>query len=225
MTPQDDQLDLFVEGAAPSSAPRRTFVAFDLETSGLKPPGAGIIEVAGVKFTLDAGEEDIFQELANPGHAISPTITRITGITSEMVADARPSSDVLRDFFAWVGADATLVAHNAPFDSIFVVACCRKNKIRLPETGIFDTLPWARELWPALQDHKLGTLLRTIRAAHDPLHRGLADARGVMNLVRHMAHQATCSDEDVAGRAMDLVKMSKVKYWTRPSRNDQKNRG
>ncbi|MEY2568867.1 MAG: polymerase subunit epsilon, partial [Actinomycetota bacterium] len=64
-----------------------TFVVIDLETTGGSAATCAITEVGAVK--LRAGEcLGTFQTLVNPGLAIPPEITYLTGITQAMVIPA-----------------------------------------------------------------------------------------------------------------------------------------
>ena len=200
---QREQLDLFAWNEAQEEAPL-TLVAFDLETTGLKPTTADIIEVAGIKFTLEGEEVGTFQQFANPGYRVPVEITEITGITTETLAEARPPFEVVCEFMIWAGGDPVLVAHNAPFDAAFLMACFRNGKTRPPRCGIVDTLEWARERFPRLANHKLTTLLKHIRADVRGLHRGLADAQGVMALTRHLARLSRDPKDAVLRRVIGL---------------------
>src|SRR3954466_3230657 len=64
-----------------------TFVVLDLETTGGAPDGDGITEIGAVK--VRGGEQlGEFATLVNPGSAIPPFITVLTGITQAMVTPA-----------------------------------------------------------------------------------------------------------------------------------------
>ena len=206
--PPTTQLDLF---APPPEDDALKLVAFDLETTGLNPAKADIIEVAGVRFTLPGEKVETFQELANPGYALSDEITRIDRITTQMVAGARTPIEIVAAFMAWAGDDALLLAHNAPFDARFLAACYRKNRIPLPEREVIDTLPWARASFPKLANHKLGTLLRHIGACDDGLHRGLADSFGVVALARRLAEGRKDPEKELMKRAASIEQLARVK--------------
>lgn len=207
----EKQLDLFTE--LPPASPALTLVAFDLETTGLKASNGDIIEIAGVKFSLDGKEIGSRQQFANPGYPVPEVITKITGITTEMVVGAPSPLDAVQQFLTWAGDSSLLVAHNAPFDAQFMVSCFRKNKKNIPALQVFDTLPWARTCWPGLPNHKLGTLLKKVSANTEGLHRSLADARGVMALALHFLEAEKDREAAVIKRAMDLQQMSRVNYW------------
>ena len=71
-----------------------TYVAFDVETTGLDPSRDAIIEIAAITFR-EAAIVDEFASLVNPLVDIPPFITQLTTITNEMVADA-PTLHTLR---------------------------------------------------------------------------------------------------------------------------------
>ena len=62
-----------------------TYVAIDLETTGLDPARDAIIEVAAVTFRGNDVIEE-FTSLVNPLRDIPPFVSQLTGITDAMVA-------------------------------------------------------------------------------------------------------------------------------------------
>ena len=84
-----------------------TYVAVDLETTGLDPTRDAIIEVGVVRFS---GNDvlDEYGALVNPLRDIPPFVTQLTGITDEMVVGKPGISDVLPRFRRFVG-DAVAV--------------------------------------------------------------------------------------------------------------------
>jgi DNA polymerase-3 subunit epsilon len=64
-------------------------------------------------------EIDRFESLINPGIAIPPIITRLTGITSMMVADAPMFYEIARKIVE-LTEGAVFVAHNVRFDYNFL---------------------------------------------------------------------------------------------------------
>ena len=81
-------------------------IVFDLETTGLpKAEGSDldiqpkIIEFGAIKIDDDEFKEvDRFEFLCNPGHELDPKITKITGITDEMLKDPKPFIAHFKDF-------------------------------------------------------------------------------------------------------------------------------
>ena len=69
----------------------------DIETTGLNPKRADLLEIGAVK--VEKGEiTAVFNELVRPGRSIPYKITQLTGITEEMVKDAALPAEVLGRF-------------------------------------------------------------------------------------------------------------------------------
>src|SRR5438477_338230 len=121
-----------------------TFVVVDLETTGASAASCAITEVGAVK--LRGGEcLGTFETLVNPGIAIPPAITVLTGITEAMLVPAPPIERVLPTFLEFLG-DAVVVGHNVRFDIGFLRAALdRTGYARLANRAV-DTCALARRL-------------------------------------------------------------------------------
>jgi len=73
-------------------------------------------------------------------------------------------------------ADHPLVAHNASFDSQFLVSDYKKFEVPAPKGIVLDTLPIARKVFPGLANYKLGTLVQHLKIPSSEFHRAEADA-------------------------------------------------
>ncbi|MDX1415697.1 MAG: helicase C-terminal domain-containing protein [Candidatus Promineifilaceae bacterium] len=95
-----------------------TYVAVDIETTGLDSSRDAIIEIAAIVFQ---GNDiiDEFSSLVYPQRDIPPEITRLTGITQAMVEDA-PSMHQVRSQLRPVLSNHVLVGHNVDFDLSFL---------------------------------------------------------------------------------------------------------
>lgn len=167
------------------------FVSFDVETTGLSPVVARLVELSGVKFKLNGEVISTFSSLINPQFKIPPEVSAIHGITDEMVADSPACAEVLPKFFEWIDDDnAILVAHNAPFDVEFLQVGLSRMGQPLPAYRIIDTLPLARALIEDSPNYQLKTLVEFLALETGGYHRALADSHHVRNvlqtlLVRH----------------------------------------
>ncbi|MCD8342216.1 MAG: 3'-5' exonuclease [Clostridiales bacterium] len=94
------------------------FVAIDVETTGLDPGINKIIAIAAIRFETWYPEE-VFETMVNPGIPISEYITKLTGITDDMVQDAPKAEQVFDSLNQFIG-DSNLVGHNLPFDIKFL---------------------------------------------------------------------------------------------------------
>lgn len=121
-----------------TGAEKRIGIYLDTEATGLDPATEKVIELALVPFEYDDEGRlyrvlPAYNALQDPGVAISPFITRITGITNEMVAGQAIDWDAVRNLLS--GA-SLVIAHNARFDRPFVEPLCKA----------FEEIPWACSL-------------------------------------------------------------------------------
>ncbi len=107
-----------IEALASLPAPFDRLAFIDVETTGTRPTRDQITEVAIIPVDNGVVGEP-FQTLLDPGVVIPPTITRLTGISDDMVAGApvfAHLADQVRELFD----GRLLVAHNARFDAGFL---------------------------------------------------------------------------------------------------------
>ncbi|MEY2459036.1 MAG: polymerase subunit epsilon [Acidimicrobiaceae bacterium] len=166
-----------------------TFCVVDLETTGGSAADCGITEIGAVR--LRGGEcLGTFQTLVNPGVAIPPSITFLTGITEAMVMPAPRIEEVLPSLLEFIGG-SVLVGHNLRFDVSFLdAALSRGGDPRLGNTFI-DTCALARRLVrEEVPDCRLGTLATRFRLDHRPTHRALDDALATGDLLHVLLERA-----------------------------------
>lgn len=96
-----------------------SFVAFDLETTGLDPKNDAIIEVAFVRVD-ETGVVERWSTLVNPGFPLPEETVNITGITDEDVKDAPFFSDLRPRILEFLADDVALLGHNVDFDVSFL---------------------------------------------------------------------------------------------------------
>lgn len=111
--------------------PIRPFVFFDTETTGLHPRADRLIEIAAIKYQ---GGKEIgrFQSLINPGIPIPTEASSVHKITNEMVASARPASEVLPEFMSFMKGSVG-AAYNANFDIGMISAELQRAGLSIPE--------------------------------------------------------------------------------------------
>lgn len=166
-----------------------TFCVIDLETTGASPVDCGITEIGAVRFR--GGERlGTFQTLVNPGCAIPPEITVLTGITQSMVVPAPRIEAVLPSLLEFIG-DAVIVGHNVRFDLGFLQAALeRDDRPRLTNRTV-DTVALARRLVRSeVPNCRLGTLAQRLRLTHRPSHRALDDALATGDLLHLLIERA-----------------------------------
>ncbi len=182
------------------------FVVFDIETTGLSATDNRITEIGAVRFQKgEVGET--FNSLVNPGIPIPEEITRLTGITNEMVREAPPVSDVLKAFFDFAG-DRMLVAHNAAFDTGFIRQAALESGLPFGNPYL-DTVAVSRFLNPGLKNHKLDTLADYYGLGDFNHHRASDDAEMLARIFHCMVERLKEDGIDNI-RRMNLVMAEKA---------------
>ena len=152
----------------------RSFIAFDLETTGFVVGADQIAEIGAVRF-VDGKPEMIFATLIDPGIPMPEGASRVNGITDAMLKGMPKITDVLEPFAEFCGDDI-LVAHNALFDTQFLTADIKKHEMSAPRGVILDTCNIARKVFPGLANYKLVTLVQHLGIPATNFHRAEEDA-------------------------------------------------
>ncbi|HEY1406101.1 MAG TPA: 3'-5' exonuclease, partial [Spirochaetota bacterium] len=162
------------------------FCALDIETTGINPYAARLIEIGIVIFTMEKIIAE-YQTLVNPGTHIPEQVEMIHGISDDMVANAPSIDGVIDEIIAFIG-DRPLVIHNSKFDLSFLEMECRRSNREIPPWVSFDTVILARKTFPGFLNHKLDTLcgIFGIPLSH---HRALQDAFGCMEVFRRCVRE------------------------------------
>ncbi|MGN0819489.1 MAG: exonuclease domain-containing protein [Christensenellaceae bacterium] len=178
----EKQDNFLVDNSVPECLLGRTFVVFDLETTG-KELDDKITEIGAVKM-VDGKITEYFETLVNPLKHIPQEIVELTGISDDTVKDAPVFENVCSDFYKFCYG-ATLVAHNIEFDSRFI----RKQSAPLDfvyDNPEVDTLALARQSIYGVSNYKLNTLCDKfgIKFNH---HRAYSDALACAKLLVEIA--------------------------------------
>ena len=159
------------------------FCVFDLETTGLSSINDKITEIGAV--ILKNGQiVDKYNTFVNPERPIPQRIVELTGITDDMVKDARKIDEVLPEFLKFVGG-RTLVAHNANFDVGFIRRACFECDIDFKCTYL-DTVALSKFINPELKKHKLDSLADYFNLGEFNHHRASDDAEMLATVLECM---------------------------------------
>jgi DNA polymerase-3 subunit epsilon len=165
----------------------QTIAVIDFETTGLAPNAGGrATEIAAV-LLRDGEIVGSYQSLMNSGAWVPPFIQQLTGISNEMLAQAPPAEQVMREV-ALFTRGCPLVAHNASFDRGFWQAELVRAGIEPDAAHEFAcTVLLARRLYPEAPNCRLGTLAHYHRLPDmGRAHRALADAQTTAHLLSRM---------------------------------------
>ena len=151
------------------------FVVLDLETTGLKPGKAAITEIAAVRVRHgNLGEE--FHTLLNPGQHVPAVVTRLTGITDDMLRDQPRVEKIFPQLQHFLG-QAVLVAHNASFDLGFLNFDAHRLASPPLRSPSVCTLKLARRLLSGIRSRSLDSVAAHLGVSYPTQHRALEDAR------------------------------------------------
>jgi DNA polymerase-3 subunit epsilon len=165
--------------------PMQPYVVVDVETTGGKQPLHRITEIGAVKM-INGEIVDKWSSLINPQRHISKFITKLTGISNDMVKDAPLFSEVA-DRLSEFMQNCVFVAHNVNFDYGFF----KQEYQRLDRNFKMPKLCTVREMrkhFPGLKSYSLGNLCDTYDIALEHHHRALCDAEATAVLLK-MLHQ------------------------------------
>ena len=189
----------------------KSYIAFDLETTGLSPQEHEIIEIGALKVR-EGKVVDRFMEFVHPDNPITPMITNITHITNDMVAGARSCPEVIHDFLSFC-EDDVLIGHNVMFDYSFVKCSAVREGLTFEKMGI-DTLKIARKVHKDFESKSLGALCDYYHIENPAAHRAYYDALATAKLYQTLAHYFENEDPSLFKPQQLTYKIKKVQPAT-----------
>jgi DNA polymerase III epsilon subunit-like protein len=179
----------------------------DIETTGLNPERAELIELSAIRVSADFTEElATFDELVKPLEEIPPFITRLTGISNEMVSDAPSIEKVHEDFKEFLRPSDVICGHNIQFDIGFL----QKKGFSVPNESL-DTFPLSSVLLPDEPSYSLEVLTQKYNIDHQNAHRALADVQANIGLFLELKKAAEGLPEELKEQYRELLEKSD---WT-----------
>ena len=155
------------------------FAVIDIETTGGNARFEKITEIA---VFIHDGEKVVkeYSTLINPEKNIPPFISRLTGISDDMVADAPKFYEVAKDIVELTDGK-TIVAHNAQFDYSFIREEFRSLGFSFNRSTLC-TVKLARKLIPGHRSYSLGNICTQLGISNDARHRATGDALATVKL-------------------------------------------
>ncbi len=185
------------------------FAALDFETTGLSGDArAEILEIGAL--LVDPGVEEVrsVETLVRPERGVPAAITRLTGITREMVADS-PAISAVRDDLAGFLCGRAIVAHNADFERFFL------ERDVLADAGglvLLDTQDLLSITHPDAADLRLETFTRRLLGSEER-HRALSDALDAARVLSQVATGARAGEARYAAARDALVHFAPDSPW------------
>lgn len=168
----------------------KSYVIVDIETTGLSRERSRITEIAAVVFDGNSIIKE-FQTLVNPQKPISSSITHLTGITNEMVANAPIIDEALLSFLEFL-EDNILVAHNASFDYGFLNHNSMLHFNQWIANDVLCTRKLANRLLPELPSKRLSCLCEHFGVVNKRAHRALEDVFATTEIFKNFLEMLNC---------------------------------
>jgi len=150
-----------------------TYVVVDLETTGLNPKFARILEIGAVK--VKGGKVvDTYDKIINAKLNLPTQIVNLTGITEEMMLQGEDIEKAIVELIDFC-EDYILLGHNVQFDYSFIKKAAVNNKLRFEKKAV-DTLKLARRFLPEIEKRSLEYLCGYYQIEHVNKHRAYYDA-------------------------------------------------
>jgi len=204
----------------PAAAPalgfdRLRFAVVDVETTGTAGRDGHIIEIAII--TVDGRNiVDAYSTLVDPGVAVSPWITRLTGIRNAMIRGAPRFADVADEVRRRLRG-RVFVAHNAGYDWSFLREELRRIGARVPRGPRLCTVQLTRRLHPGLARRGLDAVAAYYGVEIEERHRARGDAVATARLLLRMladAERRGWSDWEALDDALKVVRRRGKKTTT-----------
>lgn len=155
------------------------YAVIDIETTGGNARFEKITEIA---ICIHDGEKIVqeYSTLVNPEKSIPPFISRLTGITNEMVEAAPKFFEIAKDVVK-LTEGKTIVAHNAHFDYGFMREEFRTLGYSF-HRNILCTVKLSRKLIPGYRSYSLGNICDQLGISNTARHRAAGDAKATTKL-------------------------------------------
>ncbi|MGI8643701.1 MAG: exonuclease domain-containing protein, partial [Thermomicrobiales bacterium] len=164
-----------------------TFVALDLEATGMDPVRHEILEVGIVRFSASDSLDEM-QSLVRPSTRVPLSITRLTGINPGQLTQAPRLADIAPQINRFI-AQHPVVAHSVDLDMAMLAAA----GIEISNER-YDTYQLAALLLPDLPNYALATVAGHLGITGGTGHRALDDARITGAVFRGLLHRLRSYD-------------------------------
>ena len=152
----------------------RPLVFLDIETTGGSPLSSRITEIGALRVE-DGQVVGTFNQLLNPEQPVPSFITRMTGISDDMVWEAPLFRGVADDLELFLDG-AIFIAHNVNFDYGFIKSAYEAlgNSFNMDR---LCTARLSRRLYPDQARHNLDSIIARHGFVVESRHRALDDAK------------------------------------------------
>lgn len=160
-----------------------SYVAVDLETTGLNPKTDKITEIGAVKV-VDGQVTEKMHTLVDPRRLLEEDIIRLTGISDDMLENAPGIEEVIGKVVDFCDG-FPLLGHRIMFDYSFLKRAAVNTGLGFEKEGV-DTLTLCRKFMPEGEKKNLGAACRYFQIEMGTAHRALSDAQAASSLYQEL---------------------------------------
>lgn len=173
---QDNLMNFAVEREVPKYLQNKTFVCYDLETTGLHyERGDRMVEIGAIKIENGKITEK-FGTYVNPnGKHIDEKASETTGIYDSDVENAPMDYQVLQDFYKFTRGSILIGYNNINFDNTFLIGQGKSCKYNF-DNPTEDVFKYAQKYVSGVKNYKLGTIAEKLGVVLDNAHSAVFDA-------------------------------------------------
>jgi DNA polymerase-3 subunit epsilon len=212
-----NRLEAQAEYHPPDNIPKLVAAVVDVETTGTNPDHDKIIELGICLFEYDRQTGRIYKVLGSwewfedPGCSIPPEITKITGITDEMVAGHRIDDRAVNDLLS---RTVLVIAHHADFDRRFLEKRLPAFAAKHWACSRFD-IDWKAE---GIRSSALEFVAYSLGFFHDG-HRAASDCRAT---VHAMAQRLPGTGRLAFQALLEQARLPTWRLWARDAAIEKK---
>lgn len=170
-----------MSSSIPEATASNRYAVIDVETTGGDPKSIGRITEIAIYLVENNTIVDELTTLVNPECHIPSYISRLTGITDQMVENAPKFYEIAKRIVE-ITQDTVFVAHNAGYDYSFIQHEFKRLGYSYRRMT-FDTVKMSRKLLPGHDSYSLGKLSEDLGITIENRHRAAGDARATVDLL------------------------------------------
>lgn len=157
----------------------KNYAIVDIETTGTHAVSGAITEIA---IVIHNGKEilDQFETLINPHTTLSPYISRLTGITNDMLHDAPSFHEVAGKIWSMTEGNI-FTAHSVNFDYSFIREEFKSLGADFKRSKLC-TVRLSRKIFPGYTSYSLGSICSALGINIRNRHRAMGDVAATVKL-------------------------------------------
>ena len=188
----------------------KTFLVFDVETTGLAPQlGDRMVEIALIQFRNGKIMRK-FETLINPQRPMSYSAYLVHGISDDMLKDAPTSQEILPSLYEWF-QESYVVGHNVKFDLKFLnheYALAGYEQVEHDCT--IDTIKMARGFMPQLKKFSLERVANHLGVNARQCHRAMSDVEMTHEVFSQLLEEARQRNLHVEEKFLNLFGKKRI---------------